>query len=364
MAKKNHHLTQRGKYWYFTGMVKGKRYFFSLSTSLTEARKLRDQYLIELKAFGEIQSIYKAESLDDEALFGEVSLQWMEYTSKRVKASTLKDYRSAMNTYILPVFGNTPMRNIGYQEITTFITTLKCSAKRINNILVPMRSVMSFAWKSELIEANPMAKVENLKTEKPDIAPLSMEDVKLFLKVVSPFYKDFFIIAFYTGMRFGEMAALKWKNVRFDLGVIQIKETRVRGEEGRPKTKGSIRDIQMLPPVFMALINQRKKTFFSPSSYVFLNQSKVPLLPNSILNHTWKPALKKAGLKPRSLYQTRHTFATLMLDSGETPGWVQSMMGHNSLKMILEHYYSYIKAYRRNEGSSFMENTYLPIMED
>lgn len=80
--------------------------------------------------------------------------------------------------------------------------------------------------------------------------------------------------------------------------------------------------------------------------------------------HIWKPALKKAGLKPRSLYQTRHTFATLMLDAGGLPGWVQKMMGHESLKMILERYYSYIKNYQRDDGSAFMENVYNPSVKD
>jgi len=79
---------------------------------------------------------------------------------------------------------------------------------------------------------------------------------------------------------------------------------------------------------------------------------------------TWKSALKKAGLKPRSLYQTRHTFATLMLDAGELPGWVQKMMGHESLKMILERYYSYIKNYQRDDGSAFMDNVYNPSVKD
>ena len=99
------------------------------------------------------------------------------------------------------------------------------------------------------------------------------------------------------------------------------------------------------------------------SDYVFLNQKGRPLLPNSINYHIWKPALKKAGLKPRSLYQTRHTFATLMLDGGELPGWVQKMMGHESLKVILERYYSYIKNYERDDGNSFMEKVYEPSLE-
>ncbi len=121
-------------------------------------------------------------------------------------------------------------------------------------------------------------------------------------------------------------------------------------------------DIKM-EEAFSALHDEAvmKAAALSQCIYLFVEGDSEDI-PNSILNHTWKPALSKAGLKTRSLYQTRHTFATLMLDSGETPGWVQSMMGHNSLKMILEHYYSYIKAYRRDEECSFMENTYQPIM--
>ncbi|MGA9179175.1 MAG: tyrosine-type recombinase/integrase [Desulfobacterales bacterium] len=111
----------------------------------------------------------------------------------------------------------------------------------------------------------------------------------------------------------------------------------------------------MLPPVIEALRNQRKTTM-GKSDYVFLNFYGRPLPPNSVNFHIWKPALKKAGMKPRSLYQNRHTFATLMLDAGELPGWVQKMMGHESLKMILERYYSYIKNYQRNDGSAFMNN--------
>ena len=52
-----------------------------------------------------------------------------------------------------------------------------------------------------------------------------------------------------------------------------------------------------------------------------------------------------------------------MLDAGELPGWVQKMMGHESLKMILERYYSYIKNYQRDDGSAFMDNVYNPSIK-
>ncbi len=74
-----------------------------------------------------------------------------------------------------------------------------------------------------------------------------------------------------------------------------------------------------------------------------------------------KRALEKAGVEKRRLYETRHTFAPLMLDAGELPGWVQKMMGHETLQMIHDRYDSYIKNYQRNDGSAFMEKVYQPL---
>jgi len=363
MAKKNkkdNNLEKREDVWYFVAMVNGKRIKKALSKSITEARRLRDKYLEEISVYGDIQ---RNEPVKETKLFGEVAQQWVKIMSPKVKSSTLKDYRGAMNYYILPRFGNVPIKDIGFLDVEEFISEMKCSNKRKNNVLVPMRSLMKFALKAELIDKNPMALVENLTVSKPDIHPMSIEEVHRFLDVVKPQYKNFFTVAFYTGMRFGEMAGLKWKNVDYTLGVIKVRETRVRGVEGSPKTKGSIRDIKMLPPVVEALRDQRKATM-GKSDYVFLNFYGRPLLPNSVSFHIWKPALKKAGLKPRSLYQTRHTFATLMLDAGELPGWVQKMMGHASMKMILERYYSYIKNYQRDDGSAFMDNAYNPSVKE
>ena len=361
MAKdKNHHLLMRGNVWYFVKKLNGKRIIKSLSTSPTEAREKRDQYLKEILLYGDI--IEKKPESQRGQLFGELAQDWVKIIAAEVKSSTLEDYRSAMNTYILPRFGNTPIREIGYLDIKKFASELPCSGKRKNNVLIPLRSVFKMALLSELIEKNPMDMVRNFKTQKPDINPLSMEEVRLVLENVIPRYKNFFTVAFFTGMRFGEMAALKWKNVDFKAGLIKIRETRVRGMEGRPKTKRSVRDLKVLPPVAQALKDQSKVTM-GKSDYVFLNQYGRPLLPDSTNQYIWKPALEKAGLKYRPLLQSRHTFATLMLDAGELPGWVQQMMGHETLQMVHEKYYSFIKNYQRENGGAFMEKVYDPSMK-
>ena len=359
VKNKNHHLIQRGEAWYFVTKVNGKRIRKALSQSITEARRIRDEYLREILLHGDIQR--PKDRPDRVPLFGEIAQEWVQIISKEIKTSTLEDYRYTMNRYVLPEFGDRPIALINYLEIKKFVSNLTCSHKRKNNVLVPMRSVFKHAFLSEIIDKNPMDRIRNLKIEKPDIHPLSMEEVRKVLESVSFRYRNFFIVAFFAGMRFGEMSALKWRNVDFRLGVIKVRETRVLGEEGRPKTKKSSRDIKMLAPVIEAMRDQMKETVGkTEAGYVFLNQYGKPVEPMPTNFHVWKPALKKAGLEPRPLYQTRHTFATLMLDAGEHPGWVQKMMGHETMQMIYEKYYSYIKSYERDEGSAFMQNVYGP----
>ena len=354
MAKnENHHLYKRGKVWCFQKWINGKLVRKKLSRSVIEARKLRNAHLKGPPTDPNV----KEPSVEELRLFGQVAQTWAKIKEKQVRTSTFRDYRSTMNYYVLPRFGDVPIAEIGYLAVEEFITALTCSSKRKNNILVPMRSIFRFAHKADLIEKNPMDLVDNLRVSKPDIHPLSMQEVNLFLEHVSQHYRSFFVVAFFSGMRFGEMSALKWKYVDFKLGVIRVRETRVMGEEGPPKTRRSVRDVKMLPPVVKALRDQRKQTM-GRSDYVFLNCYGRPLLSDSVNQHAWKPALRKAGLSERTLYQTRHTFATLMLDAGELPGWVQGMMGHESLQMIHDRYYSHIKNYERDDGSAFMEKVY------
>jgi len=349
---KDHNLVKRENIWYFRKEVKGKLIKKALSKSITEARGMRDQILREIQIYGNPQTTKPADQSGK--LFGEITQDWVKIISTEIRKCTLDDYRYTMNRYILPAFGNTPIKAITYLDIRKFISELTCSNKRKNNILVPMRSVFKMVYLADIIDKNPMDKIKTVKVKKPDIHPLSMDEVRLFLEKVSPRYRNFFTVAFFTGMRFGEMAALKWGKVDFKMEIIRVRETLVKGITTPPKTPRSSRDINILPPVMDALKDQKKDTF-GKSDYVFLNQYGKNVDPMSMNFHVWKPALEKVGLEPRSLYQTRHTFATLMLDGGELPGWVQKMMGHESLQMIHDKYYSHIRNYQRDEGSAFME---------
>ena len=366
--KKNHNLEKRGNTWYFVAKGNGKRYHEAISTNLREARQIRDELLQELKHYGRLRKKTTSHSETNFAgmLFGEVAERWAERQEKRVqkddlKPSTLRDYKSAMNRHILPRFGNIPIAEITADDVEDFAMSLDCGKTRTNNILVPMRSVFKMAKKKKIISENIMEDVENFTRESTDIHPLSLPEVHLFLKHTPTHYKPFFTVLFFTGMRFGEIAALKWKNVDLERGIIRIVETRVYGEEGRTKTVGSKRDIDLLPPVVEALKVQRGMAM--KGKYVFRDQNGALMTPDHIREVIWKPTLKQAGLEYRPPIQARHTFATMAIESGESLGWVQSMLGHKTLQMIFNNYHRWVKNETQNNGSAMMKNLDASLLE-
>ncbi len=364
MAKsnKNHHLEERNGCWYFRSMVNGKRNFVMLSTSVLDARRKRDQMLSNPAEDPPPNSVSPSCSTitqNQANLFGEVTVAWAKAQENRIaknqlKSTTWRDWRCILNSKILPMWGNTPIQNINITAIEDFVESLTCGPKRVNNILVPLRAIFKFAKRKGFISDNPLIYIENLKVEQDDIYPLTIGEITILLRTISQHYRNFLTVAVFTGMRFGEMAALKWKNVDFSRKIIRVRETRVYGEEGRPKTAKSKRDIDMLPHVLVAMQNQKLAS--EKGEYVFRDQLGNLMTTDHFREVIWKPALEKAGIKYRPPMQTRHTFATLMIDAGEDLGWVKQMMGHSSLQMIYTRYYSWVKKVTRDDGKAFLAN--------
>lgn len=343
----NHNLFQN-EYgvWYFQAKAKGKKIKFTLNTkSVIKARELRNQHLTDIRLYG---GILKPEQkpVEDTAgtqPFGEVAQRWARIKETKIAKSTMKNYRKAMNTHVLPAFGNKPIGSITRGDIEDFIADLKgVTGKTKVNIMTPFKGVMKEAWKDGLIPENPMARVDSIATKKAEIHPLSLEEISVFLDTVDPHFKPFFTVSFFTGARISELAALTWPRVDFNNKVLSIREALVYGETKVPKTQSSIRDIKINKFVVDALREQRKLTW-GKSEYVFLNKAGRPLNAHTINGKVFKPTLEKAGLDTnRSCKDTRGTFITNALDLNEKMSFVQRQVGHTTTKMIINHYYNHI----------------------
>ena len=122
-------------------------------------------------------------------------------------------------------------------------------------------------------------------------------------------------------MRTGEILALKWSDLDYENSLIKIRRAKRQGIEDKPKTKASIRDIDIIDILYPYLLNHLKfKTH--KSEYIFTsNFEKSYSDCGGIFARYWKPIFEKVNIEYRNPYQMRHTFASMMISNGEDILW-------------------------------------------
>lgn len=290
--------------------------------------------------------------------FDDFAQEWFEENEVRWKESYKDSMRIYLGSYLIPQFGEFSVDKITRPDILKYRASLvrprangkKLSADFINHIMTPLRMILNEAADRYEFKA-PFENIKQLRVEKRDVNPFSLDEVNQFLKVVKPEFVDYFKVRFFTGMRTSEIDGLKWKYVDFDRRVISVRETYVNGRMDTTKTTGSHRDIQMSSIVYEALISQRNLT--DGQQLVFSSSAGNPLDKRNVRERVWKPALKAMGVGYRRPYETRHTAATLWLAAGDAPEWIARQMGHTTTKMLFEVYSRFVPNLTRQDGSAF-----------
>jgi integrase len=158
-------------------------------------------------------------------------------------------------------------------------------------------------------------------------------------------------------MRTSELIALEWGDVDWRRGTVQVRRSLTRtaivakSEGETPKTRSGRRDIKLLAPALAAL--QAQKTFTYLANNQIFNNPRTDKHWNGdqVIREAWKRALKLAKVRYRRPYQTRHTFASMMLTADESPMWVAQQMGHKDWTMIARVYGKWIKDAQPEAGN-------------
>jgi len=162
--------------------------------------------------------------------------------------------------------------------------------------------------------------------------------VKLIALLEEP-VRTVVLVAVLTGLRIGELLALRWKHLDFLRGAIQIRETVSEGKFGTPKTRSSRRDIPMSDPVRESLLAQRGRSRqIRPDDLVFATRKQTPLHPKNLLRRQLRPACVALELPLVTWHSFRHTRATLLGEVGESLKTAQALLGHSDLKTTLNVY--------------------------
>lgn len=215
------------------------------------------------------------------------------------------------------------------------------------------------AYQNELIAKNPFDTVTapKLRTrqfctaENEAINPFTQTEIDALVSNEDATYMPNFIkLMAYSGMRPGELISLTWKDIDFKNRTINVNKTTVNGKVGLPKTKSSIRVIDMLQGAYEALMAQYLLS--GHAEYVFTNSKGKSFYSHDIINLNLRKRLIVLGLKVRSLYQLRHSFASRMIKSGIDITWVSLMLGHKDSSITLQVYTKFIKEDERTRLSN------------
>ncbi len=155
------------------------------------------------------------------------------------------------------------------------------------------------------------------------------------------YLRNFILLMFASGMRPGEVAALKWSDICFDKKTIRVSRTRIRGKDGPPKTEASYRVVDMLPLAEEALRDQYENT--KNYEYVFISSEKKPFYSHDVVGVNFQRILKATGVKVRVLYNLRHTYASHMIRNGVDIVYISKQLGHENPNITLTIYTRFIE---------------------
>ena len=270
-------------------------------------------------------------------------LQHLEHDRQR-KPSTLRDYRSTISTHLLPAFGSVPVEEITADRVERWQRAL--GGRPISNrtkakTITILHGIMERARRRHHLPSNPASYLEKPRTAaRVDIDVFSREEVRALVRAAESEQDGaIYLAAAFSGLRQGELVALRWRDVDFPGRRIRVAASYVGGVVSTPKS-GRIRSVPLSRDVaqVFARLGQRG-SFTGDDDLVFVGVAGEHL-DASALRLRYKQALQAAGLRPLRFHDLRHTFGTLAVTGGAQILQVQAWMGHADISttMVYLHY--------------------------
>ncbi len=269
---------------------------------------------------------------------------WHESQKPHLKESTWDDYRKTVRRFSQGI-GKIILSDLKRAHVREFLKPMKVSNKTLANLQSTLRKALQDAVQDEVIETNPLYDWSYQRVEAPqkddDVDPFSRDEQALILSELSGQAKNLYQFAFWSGLRTSELVALDWEDIDWDRRIIHVRKAKTQKARNIeiPKTISSLREVKMLEPAYQALLAQKQHTFLIGNE-VFQNPGALKRWKGdkAMRESYWKPAVNRAGVRYRRPYQTRHTYASMMLSAGESPMWVAQQMGHSDWGMIRQIY--------------------------
>lgn len=294
----------------------------------------------------------------NEKTFGEVVLLWLDSNRIRIKKSSIFKYEYIIEKHILPEYKDIKISSISTSDINLFLNNKQKSGRIVNRgelspsyvktIMHIVKSVMTFAVEHGFCE--PLrGKINSPHNEKKELKIIDCEYLKK-IELYAMSTKDFtslgILISVYTGMRIGEICALKWTDIDIINEVIHVRHTvaRIKNNESgcpsstknvicTPKTRSSKRDIPVLSVLMPYICDMKKRAV---SDYVVSDNSGFVNL--RTFEYRYHKVLRICGIPDINYHALRHTFATRCVAAGVDIKSLSEILGHANATVTLNTY--------------------------
>lgn len=335
----------------------GKRQIETLSLAPTPANiKAAERLLAKIVASVDAGIYRRSDYFDDgqqkaaHQTFREYSSAWLETIV--VAKSTLRSYRTALEASWNPTLGDLVLQQIRHSDAARAMAARAkvVSGKTLNNHLIVLRAVFASAIADGLIPkaSDPSANLKNVKHQAAEADPFSPEEKDLILTRMAERFDEqvwnYYAFAFNTGLRPSEQIVVRWPDVDWRQRTVKIHRAQVDGEEKDTKTS-TVREIDLNDAAMDALRRQKAQTFMiDPEGVIFRNPNTgKPWSGEQVQRKRYfKPTLRALGIRERDAYQTRHTFASILLMGGINPAYIAKQLGHATTAMVHKVYAKWI----------------------
>ena len=308
--------------------------------------------LLAARAKSEEREIYTTRS------YGDVLLEWLDIQSLMVKASTFVKFRNLINGHIIPALGKLPLEQVNTTRLTRFMQD-KAERGRLDGqgglsnstlqaLLLILKASLNYAARERYIP--PMTftlKCPDVKHE--PAKALSFKEQAILehsLRSEMDASKLGILLCLYTGLRIGEVCALRWYDISLGDGLIHVRQTvqRLQGKMpspekktalscGMPKSECSLRSVP-IPPCLLETL----QLFHSgPDNYVLTGLPDKPMEPRTY-QYRFKRYIADAGVSDVNFHVLRHTFGTRFIELGGDPKTLSEILGHASVEITLNKY--------------------------
>lgn len=269
--------------------------------------------------------------------------EWNNLDLPTLKLSTQRGYRLVLGRHLLPYFGDWRLCDIAKLDIQQFVAEKfrqGLAWQTVRNVWIVLSSILDSAVEYSYLALNPARGVKfppQAPHREPEI--LAGEAFAQLLAHLQEPFKTMVALAALTGLRVGELLALRWRAVDLASGTLCVSESVYEGKFQKPKSEKSIRNIPIGSLTRRFLEKHRQRSFSTrPEDLVFPNRRGGPYQARNLLRRVLQPAAKAAGLATISWHQFRHIHSTLLHDLGVPVKIAQQQLGHAAVETTLKVY--------------------------